>query len=400
MAERIVVLGRHAGRITLPEETTAVAAGCRHLEDLDTGLPTIVLDRHLESALDEIAAVEGCVTVLASGDPGFFGILRLLAERFGPGMLEVRPAPSSVALAFARVGLPWDDALVVSAHGRDPRPAVAACLAHPKVAVLCGPGAGPAALAGALAGAGCADRDLVVCERLAGPDERVVEGGPGDIARGSFADTSVLLVLDPGRPRVAEGPVSVAGAGRPPASWALPVEAFAHRDGLISKPEVRALALARLAPRAGRLVWDVGAGCGSVAVECARFGAGVLAVERDPDQLELLAANTRAHGVAVQAVAGAAPGVLADLPDPDAVFVGGGGEDLPAILDVVLDRARATVVVPLATLERIGPTLRRLRDAGWAARGEVVQVHEVAALGAGHRLAPRNPVALITGERP
>ena len=117
---------------------------------------------------------------------------------------------------------------------------------------------------------------------------------------------------------------SLKGPGGQP-GWALAEEAFEHRDSMVTKPEVRALALARLGPGPGLLVWDVGAGSGSVAVECARFGAAVIAVERDPAQCARVVANARRHGAEVRVVAGIAPEALDGLPDADAVFVGGGG---------------------------------------------------------------------------
>jgi precorrin-6Y C5,15-methyltransferase (decarboxylating) len=128
-----------------------------------------VLKGDLSDALSRIGETDGSVVVLASGDPGFFGIARLLAERFGGENLRVVPGVSSVALAFARAGLSWDDALTVSAHGRDPRRAANICRSHPKVAVLTSPDFGPAELAGKL---GDLDRTFVVAERLGGPDER------------------------------------------------------------------------------------------------------------------------------------------------------------------------------------------------------------------------------------
>ncbi|MGW0416389.1 precorrin-6y C5,15-methyltransferase (decarboxylating) subunit CbiE, partial [Streptomyces collinus] len=250
-----------------------VVGGRRHLDaaPLPEGAERVVLGP-LAPALDTIAEYVGKelpVVVLASGDPGFFGVVRALAERFGPGRLDVRPGVSSVAAAFARIGLPWDDAVVVSAHGRDPRTAVNVCRAHPKVAVLTGPGAGPAELGAAL-GEG---RVLVVASALGDPErERVERVTPAEAAARDWGPAvNVVLCLDGAR---ALGAVrTVAGAAAGPAAWALPEEAFAHRDSMITKFEVRALALARLGPRAGDLVWDVGAGSGSVAVECARFGA-------------------------------------------------------------------------------------------------------------------------------
>lgn len=132
-----------------------VVGGRRHLDaaGLPASVERIVLGPLAPAldAMEEYVGKDRRVVVLASGDPGFFGIVRALAERFGAHRLDVRPGVSSVATAFARLGLTWDDAVVVSAHGRDPRTAVNVCRAHPKVAVLTGPGAGPAELGAALA---------------------------------------------------------------------------------------------------------------------------------------------------------------------------------------------------------------------------------------------------------
>ncbi|MYS70762.1 precorrin-6y C5,15-methyltransferase (decarboxylating) subunit CbiE, partial [Streptomyces sp. SID5926] len=274
-----------------------VVGGRRHLDAvrLPEGVRTVVLGA-LAPALDTVAEyVERGrpVTVLASGDPGFFGIVRALAERFGPERLDVRAGVSSVAAAFARVGLPWDDAVVASAHGRDLRTAVNVCRAYPKVAVLTGPGAGPAELGAALRNDG---RVFVVASALGSAEERVERVTPAEAAARDWGTAvSVVLCLDGAR---ALGPVrAVAGVRPGPAGWALAEDAFAHRDSMITKFEVRALALARLGPRPGDLVWDVGAGSGSVAVECARLGAAVTAVERTPDGVGRVRANAAAHGV-------------------------------------------------------------------------------------------------------
>ncbi|MEV5096905.1 precorrin-6y C5,15-methyltransferase (decarboxylating) subunit CbiE [Streptomyces rochei] len=378
-----------------------VVGGRRHLDAvrLPEGAERVVLGA-LAPALDTVAEYvsEGRpVTVLASGDPGFFGIVRVLAERFGAQRLDVRPGVSSVAAAFARVGLPWDDAVVASAHGRDLRTAVNLCRAHPKVAVLTGPGAGPAELGAALR---TDARVLVVASALGSGEERVERVTPAEAAgRDWGAAVSVVLCLDEAR---ALGPVrSVAGPRAGAAGWALEESAFAHRDSMITKFEVRALALARLGPRPGDLVWDVGAGSGSVAVECARLGAAVTAVEKTPDGVERVRANAAAHGVDVRVVHGAAPAALSRLDDPDAVFVGGGGRELPAIVAACARRARRSVVVAMAALDRVPAARKALVDAGLECDGVLLQSSRLAPLpGDVTRLAATNPVFLLWGVRP
>ena len=367
---------------------TLVVGGARHLAaaDLPDGVPTVILGG-VTPAVEQIAGHRGRAVVLASGDPGLFGIVRALrAAGLDP---QVHPALSSVALAFARAGLPWDDAVVVSAHGRELRRAVAACRAHHKVAVLTGPGAGPAELGAAL----CGTRRLFVAEDLGSPQERTGWVSPAEAAEQQWSTLSVVLSVAEGR--VATGPGWLAGREQP-AGWALPEDAFSHRDGMVTKAEVRALALARLGPRLGDLVWDIGAGSGSVGVECARLGAAVIAVERgDVSHLE---ANALAHGVDVQVVQGAAPAALGPLPDPDAVFVGGGGADVADIVGACVARGPRVVVVALAAIDRVAEVQAAL--APYDVDGVLLSAARLRPLGGATALAATNPVLLLWGTRP
>jgi precorrin-6Y C5,15-methyltransferase (decarboxylating) len=384
---RIAVLGVSGGRVPPGTEhllagADVVAGGRAVLDALaPDGARRVVLGAGLGGALAEIAGEPGSVCVLASGDPGFFGVVRALGQAVGRERLDVHPAPSSVALAFARLGLPWDDALVVSAHARDPRPAINAALRHPKVAILTQPG-GAETIVAALAG-----REVIVAEALGTPDERLSSEPP-------FAEPTVVLALGPANGRATIWPP------RTPTSWALPEAAFEHRAGMITKAEVRAVALAALGPGTGDLVWDVGCGSGSVAIECARLGAAAIAVDSDPEAIALTARNAAAHAVPVRVVQGAAPEALAGLPDPDATFVGGGGAALPLILDAAVPRTRRAVVVTLALVERIGPTLEQLTAHGLDATATTLQASRLRPLAGGHRLAAENPVTVITGRRP
>ncbi|MDQ1675067.1 MAG: precorrin-6B C5,15-methyltransferase / cobalt-precorrin-6B C5,C15-methyltransferase [Actinomycetota bacterium] len=387
---RITVVGEGQA---VPVDADLVVGGRRHLAGIE-GVPTVELGP-LAPALDAVAAAQR-PAVVASGDPGFFGMVRVLAERFGAEALDVRPGVSSVATAFARTGIPWDDAVVVSAHGaeggRSLRRAVNVCRARRKVAVLTGPGAGPAELGAALAGT---NRVLLVAQRLGTPEESVVEATPEAAAGKPWDPLNVTLVIDPDH--AVGGPVwTSADVG--PARWALDEDAFTHRDSMITKSEVRALALAHLGPRLGDLVWDIGAGSGSVAVECARFGAAAVAVERSADGAERIRANAAAHGVDLQVVHGEAPDVLAGLPDPDAVFVGGGGPDVVA---ECARRALRSVVVTLAAVDRVPATRRALADAGLRCDGVLLQSSRLAPLpDDAVRLSATNPVFVLWGERP
>lgn len=378
----------------LIEDAVLVVGGERHLESLDIEAErSAVLKGDLSEAMDRIEESAEPVVVLASGDPGFFGIVRILGERFKDSELRVLPALSSVAVAFARAGLPWEDAIVVSAHGREPRRAVNVCRAHPKVAVLTSPYFGPADLARELDLAG---RYFVVAERLGESDERVYTGNAAEIAAIEWKDPNVVLVVD-GERAVGEKRW-VSGIVRP-GRWALPESEFEHRSGMITKPEVRSLVVARIGPGPGDLVWDVGAGSGSVAIECARLGAAAIAVERDPESCSRIRRNAEHYGAYVQVVEGDAPAALHELPEPDAVFVGGTGGNFEEIVKLAAIRARRAVVLTLITLERVVPAGEILEDCGYEVEATFLQASRVKGVGSLHRLAPETPVFVVAGSK-
>ena len=383
MAERIRVVGVLGTRPAAPLGRPNLLAGStRLLEALaPPGTRTVTIGADLGPVLSAVAGEAGSVCVLASGDPGFFGVVRVLAERFGPGALEVHPAPSSVAVAFARLGLPWDDAVVVSAHGRPLAEAARRAVRRTKAAVLVSPEAPPEALAKELLALGATPDRVAVCSRLGEEDERVDEVTLSGLADGTWDPRSVVVL------------VSGSGVGLEPVlSWGAPDSAFTHRRGMVTKAEVRAVALGKLGVPPTGVVWDVGAGSGSVAVECAALAPGlrVIAVERRPDDAERVPANAAAAGVAVEVVQGSAPEALAGLPDPDRAFVGGGGLE---VLDAVLARLRpdGAVVATYATIDRAAEAYRRL--------GNLVQLSVARAqpVPAGVRLAAENPVFVAWG---
>ena len=392
MNPQVTVIGCD-GRPFGPEATAALAraerviGAPRHLRLIPAldGKALIEL-KHLDEALDALGQHEGPTAVLASGDPGFFGIVRALRARgLAP---RVIPAVSSVALAFARIGLDWDDALVLSAHGRDPRSALAAALAHPKAAILTAPGT-----ARDLATELLANGKTVYAAELLGTAEEKVSVLSAETA---LADPNVLIALDPddapGEPRW------LAGHPGAPDGWALPEDAFEHRDSMITKPEVRALVLARLGPAPGRTIWDVGAGSGSVAVECARFGAHVIAVEADPAQCDKIRRNAERHHVRLRVHHGRAPEALIGLPPADAVFAGGG--DHTVLAAAIRLAGPKTVVVTLAAVQRVGETATLLAGQGYRAEGVQLQASRLKPLpGGNHRLAAQNPVFVLWAQR-
>ncbi|NEX19975.1 precorrin-6y C5,15-methyltransferase (decarboxylating) subunit CbiE [Thiorhodococcus mannitoliphagus] len=256
------------------------------------------------------------VCVLASGDPMLFGIGGSLASRVPADEMRIMPAPSSMSLAAARMGWPLQDVQLIPAHGR-PLERVNLHLAPAaRLLVLSADGESPAQLAALLTSRGYGGSRLMVFERVGGPAERRIEG------------TALAWQQPPCEALNLIAVECVADAQTKPLSrrGALPDDAFEH-DGQLTKRDVRAATLARLAPLPGELLWDVGAGCGSIGIEWMRadLGCRAIAVEPNAARRSLIERNCRNLGVPdLTLVAGRAPEGLEGLEPPDAVFIGGG----------------------------------------------------------------------------
>jgi precorrin-6Y C5,15-methyltransferase (decarboxylating) len=293
--------------------------------------------------------------VLASGDPMFFGIGSTLVDILGADRVRVLPQPSSVALACARLGWPVDAAEVISAVGRPLETVHPALQPGRRVLVLVGTSDAAPALAALVGSRGYGASVVTLLEQLGGPGERIVRAPAADwtlAVHDPLAIVAVAVHPDPGTVALPRTP-------------GLPDDAFVH-DGQITKREIRALALAALAPVPGHLLWDVGAGSGSIGVEWMRThpASRAIAVEPREDRRATIAANALALGVpGLEIVAGSAPDALAGLPRPDAIFVGG-GVSVPGVLAACVAALTpgARLVADAVTLESEGAL------AGWHAR--------------------------------
>ncbi len=388
------VIGLLGGRPVGPAAEAALrrarlVAGGRHqltgvADLLAPEARTVVVGAGL-GALDDLVAHPGPACVLASGDPGCFGILRPLAARIGADRIAVHPAPSSVALAFARLGLPWDHAVVRSCHRGGAARVAAEVAGLPTAAVLCGPDAPPEAVGAALVTLGASHRTVAVATRLGEEGEQVKRcAGVAALAAGRFDPRSVVILAHP-----EPSPVAGSPGGRPVAD-------FGHRASMITKPEVRSVVLGKLDLPPRGVMWDVGTGSGSVAIEAALAAPGlrVVAVERHPEDADRVMANAAALGALVEVVRGAAPAALVGLPPPERVFVGGGGLD---VLDACLAALRpgGRLVATFAAVDRAAQAHGRL--------GSLVQVGVNRAAGlpdGGLRVAADNPVFVAWGDRP
>ncbi|MEU4166763.1 precorrin-6y C5,15-methyltransferase (decarboxylating) subunit CbiE [Streptomyces sp. NPDC026665] len=378
MADRVTVIGWDGSPPTAAARSalgaaTLVAGAAHHLDlpEVPEGAERVRLGS-VALAARRIAGHRGTAVVLADGDPGFFGVVRTLrAPEFGLEV-EVVPAVSSVAAAFARAGMPWDDAQVVVAHSRTLRRAVNVCRAHTKVAVLTSPGAGPAELGLLLEGV---HRTFVICEELGTSREQVTILTSDKAADHTWRDPNVVIVIG-GFVAAAEGGGWI--AGREPAGgtrgWALPARAYGGALGEGETDLLRAAQLARLGPRVGDLVWDIGCGSGAFATEAARTGAAVIAVDRSPGSCARTEHSARRYGVQMQIVHGSAPHVLEDLPEPDVVRVGGGGA---AVVSAVADRRPQRIVAHAATRDAAELIGRDLSEHGYDVECALIQSVEL-----------------------
>jgi precorrin-6Y C5,15-methyltransferase (decarboxylating) len=353
-------------------------------------------------------AADQHVVVLATGDPLCHGIAAYLASRLCIEAIEVLPNVSTLQLACARLGLPWQDMKFSSVHskdagdwvaGSDPGHGLYALLRdirqHDRLAILTSPSNTPDRIARMLVTEGLADDfEMAVAERLCQPEERIVSGISIQAAtKIPFADPNVVLLW---RTRLRA----------PQVLFGLPDASFEQRHpdkGLITKNEVRAVSLARMQLRADSVVWDIGAGSGSVGLEAARLcrQGHVYAIEKNADDSAIVQRNRFAMGISNHTlVHGKAPEGLAAWADPDAVFIGGSGGELAGLIALILQRLKpgGWLVMNFVTLENLSVALETLKASG--ANWDVLQLQASRSKPILHmnRMAAENPVWIVCAQ--
>jgi precorrin-6Y C5,15-methyltransferase (decarboxylating) len=337
------------------------------------------------------------VVVLASGDPLFYGIGKRLTHALGPDNVEIHPNVSSIAAAFARIKTSWEDAVILSLHGRkNTNVLLDALRSADKVAVLTDPAQHPGRLA-----ALCRKNDLgrfriCVLERLGSGSERIQWFAPTDDLEGERFQEPNLVVFQ----RVDDPPTPP-----PPLQLGMAEDAFAHHKGLITKAEVRVVSLAKLALRPDHTLWDVGAGSGSISVEASLLihAGRIIAIEKDPGRAAQVRENLKRFGVKNgQVKLGSAPECLADLPAPHRVFIGGGGQSLVPIIEAA-DRymlPQGRIVINTVLIPNFEQAVKSLRALGYRTDIVQIQINRSRKMPWASRLEAENPVWIISAEKP
>ncbi len=308
-----------AGR-SLLDQAKVVVGGDRHLAMLPPNDPRekLLWTSPIEDSVNEMMQRRGqALCVLASGDPMWYGIGVTLTRRIPIDEITIIPAPSAFSLACARLGWSLTEVETLSLCGRDPALLNGVLYPGARLLVLSADRSTPATVAQILTQKGFGNSQITVLERMGGPFERLTTGVAADWSTTDLADLNTIALAC--IPSIPHFPPSLRSSGLPDSAY--------HHDGQLTKREVRAVTLSTLAPQPGQLLWDVGAGCGSIGIEWMRSDrrCGAIAIEQHPTRLQYIADNAAALGVPyLKIVAGKAPDALKDLPQPNAIFIGGG----------------------------------------------------------------------------
>jgi len=351
-----------AGRERVAQARLVVGGG-RHLRLIGaTAGEQLAWPSPLQEAFPQILARRGePVVILASGDPFFYGVGSLLAQIVPPAEILCLPQPSAFSLAASRLGWALQDCALVTLHGRALEKVIPYLQPGARVLALSWDGETPAKLAALLRDRSLGASRLTVCEAM---------GGPREILRNALADGFDIAGIDPLNTVALE--VLGEGARIPPKTPGLPDDWFEH-DGQITKRDMRALTLAQLAPRPRELLWDVGAGSGSISIEwlLADASTRALAIEKNPARCARIRRNAASLGVPhLTLIEGEAPAALQNLEQPNAIFVGG-GFTAPGLIDLCWGALapRGRLVVNAVTLESQADVFAAQRRFG----GELVQ---------------------------
>lgn len=388
-----------ANHLALIAAADLLVGGRRHLAPFRDRVPevfTVTADlKGLAAVIRDGIRKAKRIVVLASGDPLYFGIGSYLARTLGRDNVRIYPNITSVAAAFARIGEPWQDVPVVSLHGRRQEDRLVRALGQAdRIAVFTDPACSPQWVGDFMKRRQALDFRIGVFECMGTDAERVSWHRPETIGGQDFKSPNmVILKKMPGE-----------GVEHPALHLGMAESAYAHEQGLITKMEVRAVTLARLELGPRQVLWDLGAGSGAVAIETSLLmpGGRIVAVEKNPDRVEQIRANRdRFNVVNLDVVEAVLPEGLEALPDPDRVFIGGGGRALVEIIAKASRRlsSEGVLVVNTVLMDSLHDTVRCLRTNNMDTDVVQIQVSRSQPLADSDRMQAMNPVWIIRGRK-
>lgn len=372
--------------------------GRRHLAQLkDLSVETRTITGDIDAAVATVQSLgeDQRVVVLASGDPLLFGIGARLVRALGDDAVTVLPNVSAIAAAFALLKMSWDDARIVSLHGRDRKFQLLDDLKSGKpVAVLTDREQTPQWLAAWLLARGCTDHRMAVFEQLGSAEERFGWYTLEAAAEGSFAQPNMVILKNVDSRQKLSAPLH----------FGMPDDAYAHEQGLITKSEIRAVSLSKLNLKPGLTLWDLGAGSGSVGIEASvLLGKGrVVAVEQKLERVAQIRENALRYSVwNLEVVQAKLPDGLAELPEPDRIFIGGGGRDLEITIGYAMQRLRpgGIIVVNVVLLDSLSAAIAVMEKAGTAVEVVQMQVSRDKPMPWSRRFEAENPVWIVRGSK-
>ncbi|MGB5747253.1 MAG: precorrin-6y C5,15-methyltransferase (decarboxylating) subunit CbiE [Desulfobacterales bacterium] len=335
------------------------------------------------------------VVVLASGDPMFYGIGRRMVAAIGAKNTLIYPNISSIAAAFARLKEPWDDVCVISLHGRENESGLFKALEeNNKIAVFTDPKNNPARLAGRLLENQFFNYQICVLEALGSKSEKVNWYTLAEAAKKTFADPNMVVLKRSPNPAEDQKRLFL-GA---PDSW------YDHHRGLITKSEIRAITLSKLHLAADHILWDLGAGSGSVSMEAALIikKGEIFAVEKDSDRVKHIKNNKKRFAVGnLKVIQAELPQGLEELPRPDRVFIGGGGRQLKSIITAATQylKPKGVMVINTVLIPNVEAARETLEKQGFKTEIIQVQINRSRQMPWAARLEAMNPVWIVTGMR-
>jgi len=343
----------------------------------------------LSIMLDYLRSTDKRVVVLGSGDPNFFGVARFLLRNLPKERVEIFPNVTSIQYAFARIKEPWDDAIFVSVHGRGLKVAIDRIVAAEKVAILTDGVNTPAAIARELIARGAEGYEAWLCEDLGLPAEKFTKTDVRGLSELSASSLNILILIKAWEPSLTHYPL-----------LGIADEEFATAKKLITKQEVRAVTLAKLQLQDDLVMWDIGAGSGSVSIEAENLmpNGKVFALEKNPQYLTFIRDNLRKFvSRNIMLVEAYAPEGMDDLPDPDRVFIGGSSGMREESIEAVDRRLKpeGRIVLNAVTLDTLTKSVEFLEDHGYAVEVTCVNIAKTRGLTEYKMFEAHNPVYIV-----